>query len=93
MNTMDTEELMKNTDLEKIATQGSLIYQGVKSKYEEHDIGKFLAIDIESREQYLASTSSEAVAMARKAHPNKVFYVVKIGFDAAETMANLISRK
>jgi len=90
---MEAEELIKNTDLEKIATQGALIYQGVKSKYEENSIGKFLAIDIDSKDQYLAQTSAEAVVLARAAHPNKVFYVVKIGFDAAETMAHLISKK
>jgi hypothetical protein len=92
-NTMNTEELMKNTDLEHIATQGSLIYKKVKNNYKKRDMGKFLAINIDSKEQYLGNTSLEAVAKARKAHPNKVFYVVKIGFDAAETMVNLILRK
>ncbi len=90
---MDSEELIKNTDLERIASQGALIYQSIKSKYEENSIGKFLAIDIDSKDQYLASTSAEAVVMARTAHPNKVFYVVKVGFDAAETMAHLVSKK
>ncbi len=90
---MNPEELIKNADLEKIATQGSLIYQGVKNKYEENNIGKFLAIDIDSKDFYLAPTSAEAVNQAREAHPSKVFYVVKIGFDAAETMAHIISKK
>lgn len=90
---MNPEELIKNADLEKIAARGALIYQEVKNKYEEHSIGKFLAIDIDSKDKYLSSTSAEAVVEARKAHPNKVFYVVKIGFDAAETMAHLITKK
>ncbi len=90
---MDLEELMKNSDLTRIASEGALIYQGVKNKYEEHHIGKFLAIDIESKDLYVGSTSADAVILARKQHPNKVFYVVKIGFDAAETMANLISKR
>jgi hypothetical protein len=90
---MDPQELIKNTDLDKIAKEGSLIYQGVKAKYEENSIGKFLAVDIDSKDQYLASTSAEAVIQARTVHPDKVFYVVKIGFDAAETMANLIASK
>lgn len=90
---MDPQELMKNTDLEKIATQGALIYQEVKSKYEPTSNGKFLAIDIDSKEQYPATTSAEAVVAARQAHPGKVFYVVKIGFDAAETLAHLVAKK
>lgn len=87
------EDLLKNTDLEKIANEGNLIYQEIKSKYESKDIGKFLAIDIESKDQYVSLTSADAVAQARSVHPNKVFYVVKIGFDAAETLANMITIK
>jgi hypothetical protein len=55
--------------------------------------GEFLAIDIDSKDVYVAPTSAEAVVAARGVHPNKVFYVVKIGFDAAETMAHLFPQK
>ena len=48
-----------------------------------------MAIDIESKDIFIGKTSSEAVELARKAHPKKVFYVVKIGFSAAETLASL----
>ena len=64
------------------------IYEKIKSKYEPQDNGKFLAIDTESRDVYLADSTVEAVEAARTAHPNKVFYVVKIGFDYVETTAN-----
>jgi hypothetical protein len=90
---MTPDELLKNADIERVAKEGALIYQSVKSKYEPTSTGQFLAIDIESRDQYLAPTSAEAVIKARAAHPNKVFYVVKVGFDAAETLANLIVPK
>ena len=43
----------------------------------------------DSKDCYLASTSADAVGSARTAHPEKVFYIKKIGFDAVETMANL----
>jgi hypothetical protein len=62
----------------------------VKSEFEPEHHGKFLAIDIDSKDHYLADTSADAVASARATHPEKVFYVKKIGFDAAETMSNLI---
>ena len=90
---MTPQELIQNTDLGKIASEGVLIYQEVKKQYEENSVGKFLAIDIDSKEKYLAPTSAEAVITARAKHPGKVFYVVKIGFDAAETMAHLIHKK
>lgn len=86
---MIPEELIKQADIQKIAEEGSKIYDDVKVKYEPQDNGKFLAIDIESKDIFLGNTSSEAVELARKAHPNKVFYVVKIGHSVAETLANL----
>lgn len=89
---MDPQELIKNADLEKIATQGALMYQEMKSSYESSSMGKFLAIDIDTKDAYLAPTSAEAVVAARAAHPGKVFYVVKVGSDTAETLASLISK-
>jgi hypothetical protein len=59
----------------------------IKTEFEPRHKGRFLAIDIESQDHYLADTSADAVASARIAHPEKVFFVKKIGFDAAETMA------
>ena len=84
----NNEELLKNINNEKIAEGGSKIYEEVKDQYIEYK-GKFLAIDVESKDVYLADNSADAVVLARKEHPGKVFYVVKIGFSVAETLANL----
>ncbi len=86
---MDSEELMQKTDLAKIAQEGSVIYERVRGDYETEHLGEFLSIEIESGKVYLGKSSSDAMVSARKAHPGKVFYVVKIGFEAAETMAHL----
>ncbi len=90
---MNTEELTKNADLAKIAKEGALIYEKIKSNYEPSHHGQFLAIDISSEDAYVAPASADAVVLARKAHPDTVFYVVKVGFDAAETMAHLFPEK
>lgn len=84
---MENDELIKQADIQKIATEGAKIYEGVKAQFDPKEKGKFLAIDIDTKQTYLAETSADAVAEARKNNPNKIFYVVKIGFDAAETMA------
>lgn len=85
----NNDELIKKTNIQKIAEEGAKIYESIKLQYEPVKNGKFLAIDIDSKDTYVGNTSSEAVESARKAHPNKVFYVVKIGFSAAETLATL----
>lgn len=81
------EELLKKSNIEKIAQDGAKIYEKIKVNYDPKEKGKFLAIEIESGDVYLGSTSAESLELAREAHPNKVFYVVKIGYDVAETMS------
>ena len=80
-------DLLKNVDIQGIATKGSDIYQKIKVNYEPEEKGKFLAIEVDSEKAYLGSTSAEALEKARQEHPEKVFYVVKVGFDVAETTA------
>lgn len=81
------EELLKNVDIQKIAEEGMRVYERIKIQYEPKEKGKFLAIDIDSGKAYLGNTSAEALNLARKKHPQKVFYVVKIGFNVAENLA------
>ncbi|MDO8524753.1 MAG: hypothetical protein Q7R99_03980 [bacterium] len=81
------EELIKKADIQHIAEEGAKIYEQIKINYDPKEKGKFLAIDIESKQEYLGNTSAQALEFAREKHPNNVFYVVKVGFDVAETMA------
>lgn len=85
---MNNDSLIKKTDVEKIAREGTRIYEKIKSNYDPKEKGKFLAIEIESQKAYLGTASADAVNTARQSHPNKIFYVVKIGFDTAETIAH-----
>lgn len=87
----NSEELIKKVDIQKIAEEGAKIYEQIKVKYDPKERGKFLAIDTDSQAIYLGTTSAEALELARQSHPNKVFYLVKIGFDVAETMAQSFS--
>lgn len=86
---MSNEELIKQADIQRIADEGFKVYEEVKSRYEPEHNGEFLAIDIETKDVYLGKTSSEAVENARAEHPQKVFYVVKIGSSASEVLAGL----
>jgi hypothetical protein len=90
--------LIKNIDIQRIAKEGTKVYERIKSDYDPKERGKFMAIEIDTKSVYLAETSAEDVRCpdadaARKKHPNKIFYVVKIGFDVAETMAHSFLNK
>lgn len=87
------EELIKQVNIQKIAEEGAKIYDQIKVQYDPQERGKFLAIDIDSKDAYLGTSSADALALARQQHSNKVFYVVKIGFDVAETMARSFEHK
>ncbi len=87
------EELIKQANIQKIAEEGVRIYDQIKVKYDPQERGKFLAIDIESKDAYLGTSGADALVLARQSHPNKIFYVVKIGFDVAETMARSFEQK
>ena len=75
--------------MEKIANEGTKIYEGIKAKYEPQDIGKYLAIEIDSRDVFLADNAADAVLAAKKVHSGKVFFIVKIGYSAAEILSNM----
>ena len=86
---MNIEELAKTSDIQKISVEGQKIYEQIKANYEPNQNGLFLAIEIKSKDVYLGHSSAEAVELARKAHPNTIFYLVKIGYSAAEKLARL----
>jgi hypothetical protein len=67
------KELIKNVNIQQLADEGSKIYEEVKHEYETQHNGKFLAIEIETKNTYLGDTTSEAVEKARQIHPDKVF--------------------
>jgi hypothetical protein len=81
-------ELAKNQPFQEIAEKGAALYREMKGKYEPADNGKFLAIEVEKAKVYIGNTSGEALDKARTENPGKLFYVVKVGFDSAETLAH-----
>ncbi len=84
------DELIKKADINEIAKKGSAIYEKIKTQYEPKELGKFLAIDIDTEKIYLGNSSAVAVEKARQENPGKIFYVVKIGFDVAEMIAQTL---
>jgi hypothetical protein len=86
-------ELAKNQPFQEIAEKGEALYKEMKSQYEPASNGKFLAIEVERKKAYMGTTTGEALDQARAENPGKLFYVVKIGFDSAETLAHsLVAR-
>lgn len=82
-----TDELIEKTNLKEIVDKGEKIYEKVKSQYEPQQNGKFLVIEVESGKVYFGEESVDAYTLAKKDFPDKVFYLVKIGYGFTETRA------
>jgi hypothetical protein len=72
---------MANTpNAAEFARQAEQIYeQRLKDSLESTHRGQFLAIEPESGEHFLGRTLSEAIGAARKAHPDRLAYVLRVG--------------
>lgn len=84
-----TAEQIKNIDRDKFVSDAEKYYETIKSEYEPDLIGKFLAIDPETKQVYLADTSLEVLKKAKEAQPDSFFFIKKIGFKVAATLTGL----
>lgn len=69
---------------QSVARRAKAIYsERLQSQLELEHLNQFVAIEPESEEHFVAESFSKAVAAARKAHPDRISFVVRIGHDAA----------
>ena len=71
----------------EIARKGEEIYQKISKHIEKKRSGDFVAIEVESGKYFLGQTQMEAIEKAKKRFPQKVFYLMKIGFPAVVTFS------
>jgi len=74
-----------NVKTNEIAEKGEKIYQELLKEqwYKSELMGKFAAIDTETREFFIADRAVEALDKAKKKYPTKIFYLVRIGYKTA----------
>jgi len=86
------EDFIKGVDVEKIAREGQSYYDQIKDQYDPLYKGEILAIDPDSKDVFLGKTGADALMAAKKKYPHKIFYVVRIGYDVVETIAQLMEQ-
>jgi hypothetical protein len=68
----------------EITAKGSDIYdRRYRTEFERLHNGEFAAIDIESEAAYLADLPENALAKARAAAPDGLFYLLRVGSSGA----------
>lgn len=91
---MIQDPMSSSVDYEDIVHRGELLYATrLKSQYEPLETGKYLAIDVDAGKCFLGQTGADALVLATQAHPEKIFYLKKIGYDAAESIAKSVYKK
>jgi len=73
---------LRKETIDKIAEEGEKVYHLHRKRLEENHYGKAVAIDWEQgRIVAVADTIDGVAEEAKKKHPEKVFYIKKIGED------------
>jgi hypothetical protein len=68
------------SDPEATARKGERIYdQKYRAQYENTAKGQFLAIEVNSENAYLGANPEEAITNGKRAVPNGIFHLVRIG--------------
>jgi hypothetical protein len=69
------------------------IYEPMQERLELQESGKFVAIEPESGDYFLADSFDEAVKAARTAHPGRVSHTIKIGSAAAFQIGLMVTNE
>ena len=71
------------TNPKAIAKAGEEIYNSLRAELEENHIGKFVAINVKTSTYHLGDTPEEALQEAKKADPQGLFHLIRVGFSGA----------
>lgn len=63
----------------------------LRSVLESGHAGEFVAIEPDSGDYFVEASFSDAVAQARRSHPDRISFVIRIGHDAALHIGGLSS--
>ena len=64
---------------EELARLGEARYEEIRERVEKEHPGEVILIEVESGDYFIAPTLSEAFEEAKRKHPDKAFYIKRIG--------------
>ena len=78
-----------DAESERLARKGERLYRTkLKALLEPEQTGMFAAIEVDSGDYFLGARIGEAIAQARAKYPDRLVYIVRIGFRAAVKLRN-----
>ena len=91
---MSTQRKDDSEPADDLAESGQRLYDGrLKALLEPEHEGEFVAIDPDSERYFLGPTGLAALRAGRKEFPNKLFYLLRVGQDAAYRVGGYGARR
>lgn len=72
-----------DVDIRGIGEKGREHFKKISEELERAYRGKFVAIEVDSGDYFIGDTVMDADEKAKKKHPEKVFYLGRIGYRTA----------
>lgn len=88
-------------EAERVARREDFIERGkrlyderLREELEPENTGRFLAVEPDSENYFLGDTDVEALTAARRAMPDSLFYLVRVGYETAHSVGgHALSRR
>jgi hypothetical protein len=64
---------------DEFGDRGQRLYEALKPQLEREHDGEVAALEVESGDYFLADTVAEAIQQGKARHPDKLFYIVRVG--------------
>ena len=75
-----------------VAKRATTIYdQRLRTELERDHLYQFVAVESDSGDFFLGATLSEAIQAARKAHPDRIIYTLRIGHSTAVNLGAILT--
>lgn len=78
-------QIPSQSKINEIAEKGEAIYKKIKDKLEPENVGKIVAINVDTGEYFLGKDTVEADHKARDKYPDAVFHLVRVGYPAVHS--------
>jgi hypothetical protein len=71
---------------EELDCLGWARYEEIKGELEAKYHGEYVMIEVDSGDYFVGKTPEEALHQAKTVHPDKAFYLIRIGYKAAHKL-------
>ncbi len=80
--------------MSELAEKSKAFYEReLKNRLEPTEKGKFVAIEPETESYFVDKDGTKALLQAREAFPDKLFFLIRIGYEAANSISGSSYKK